>query len=203
MNDAPIDRKHVAAEIIHGYAAAHAAVALTLANTVIGDTPILTTLTFSMIDDLGRLYGLTYTWRHILRKCLQLFAAQIGVYFAAKVVTWIPWAGNLVNASMVFGMTETIGWTIYHLYENGNTLDTATAHQVKTARAEAQHDRQDYARYQHTLEHLPTAVRQEYAALATQLAQPGLSEQQKRSLAVAMKTLVHDAVTRNETPQPE
>ena len=66
MTIAQSTKKEEAEGIIHGYACAHAAVVLLLANTVVGDTPILTILTFSMIDELGKLYGVTYSFFEII-----------------------------------------------------------------------------------------------------------------------------------------
>ena len=52
-------RREDAAVIIHSFAAGHAVVAFLIANTIVGDTALLTTLTFTMITSLGKLYGIT------------------------------------------------------------------------------------------------------------------------------------------------
>ncbi|GEM_PF-6564545 len=48
--------KEEAGILIHSFAAAHAVIAFLLANTVIGDTVILTGLTYAMIEILGGIY---------------------------------------------------------------------------------------------------------------------------------------------------
>jgi len=182
--------KDEAAGIIHSYAAAHSVAAFLLANTVIGDAPVLTILTFSMIDDLGTLFGIKNTPYQILRKFLQLFAAQIGGYLAAKFITWIPWVGNAINASLTFGITESIGWTIFHLYNNGKNINTASTNDINMARKKAEEDSIDYDNHKKKLENLPDEVRSKYESLAKEMTDSNLTEHEKNAIAKKMKEIM-------------
>ena len=157
-----VDKKGEAEKIIHGYASAHALVALTLANTIVGDAPVLTVLTFAMIDALGGLFGVKSTPFVVAKKLLQTFAAAIGGYLAAKAFTWIPVAGNFINASITFAITEAIGWTIFRLYSSGKTLEDAAPADLESAKNKAQDDAVSFGEYKKRLDKLPDGVRRQY-----------------------------------------
>ena len=53
------EKREEAAVVIHSFAALHGVVALLLANTLVGDTAILTALTYSMIHILADTYDIT------------------------------------------------------------------------------------------------------------------------------------------------
>lgn len=190
QNEITESKKERAAAIIHGYAAAHSFVALALANTVIGDTPILGILTLTMLSDLGNLFGIKKSTFEIFKNLLQMFAAQLGGYLAAKGLTWIPWAGNLMNAGIAFGMAETIGWSVFHLYSDGKTLETATKEDISKAKKKARADRMDYEDYKEKIDALPESVREDYERLGRKLAESHLSEEEKQEIARAMKEVL-------------
>lgn len=185
--------KEKAGQIVHGYAIAHAAAAFLLANTVVGDAPVLTVLTYGMIDSLGKLFGKRNTPFFILRKLSQLFAAQIGTYLAAKGVTWIPWFGNSINASLTFSITEIVGWTIFHIYDSGESLTSATVYDVRIASGKAASDVKSYDEFKAQIENLPEEVRRQYEALVRKLIDRELSEQEKVEVAKRIQELVSNA----------
>jgi uncharacterized protein (DUF697 family) len=119
------DRKSRATAIILAYSCAHATVAAILANTVVGDAVVLTPLTILMIYQLSRLCEQDLTTGAIAALAAQLFGAVAGGYLASKLVSWIPFFGNAINASVTFGITQVIGWAAFAMFDQGISQEEA------------------------------------------------------------------------------
>lgn len=136
-------RRQEAAYIVHGFALAHGIVAFLLANTLIGDTAILTALTIGMIVWIGKVYGLEIAKAEgILRTILAYSAGPVGLYVASKLLFWLPGLGNWSNAVTTVTITETIGWACIVLFSSGRSstegmTDAEMAALVATAKGAA------------------------------------------------------------------
>lgn len=107
-----------AGAIILSYSVAHASVAAILANTVVGDAPVLFVLTSLMIYQLANLCEKDLDAAVITSTAANLFGSVAGTYFAAKLVSWIPMWGNALNGTVTFGMTQVIGWAAFAMFNN-------------------------------------------------------------------------------------
>jgi uncharacterized protein (DUF697 family) len=114
-----------AGAIILAYAVAHATVAAILANTIVGDAPVLFTLTSLMIYQLASLCGKRLDMAAITATAANLVGVVAGTYFAAKLVTWVPGWGNAINATVTFGMTQVIGWAAFAMFSQGVSQEDA------------------------------------------------------------------------------
>ena len=128
-------KREEAGTIINVFAFAHSAVALTLANTVIGDTAVLTGLTYLMIERIGAIYNCNdiKPWK-IMGK---VFGFCAGIYIGSKLLFWLPGIGNVANATATFIVTQTIGWTCVFLMESFDDPSQATDGDWKVIMTEA------------------------------------------------------------------
>lgn len=124
-------KREDAAAVIHSFAAGHAVVAFLLANTLVGDTAVLTALTFAMVTALGKIYGITeLSPRKIVSK---IFGLVAGTYIAGKLLFWLPGIGNWANAMSTIFVTETIGWTCVAFFSTGRDPVEANSQELKSA----------------------------------------------------------------------
>lgn len=112
-------RKARAKVIILSYAVAHASVAAILANTVIGDAPVLMALTTLMVYQLAKLCEQKLDKAVIASTAANLFGSVCGTYLAAKFITWLPFVGNGINAAITFTMSQVIGWAAFAMFDDG------------------------------------------------------------------------------------
>lgn len=111
-----------ASYLVHGFAMAHGVMAFFLANTLFGDTLVLTGLTIGMIVWLGNIYDLEIeNASDLLRSILGYTAGPLGLYAANKLLFWLPGIGNWSNAVTTIGITEAIGWSCIFLFSSGRS----------------------------------------------------------------------------------
>lgn len=185
-------RKTEASLIIHGFATAHGAVALALANTVVGDTAVLTALTVTMITQLARLFDLRFDRSASVALLAQTVSQVGGVYLLSRLVSWMPGLGNWLNASVAFGLTQAIGWTAYHFFEAGARSGDLriTREKVRAARRDA---RREPLQRQDALEQLAAADRRQYHSLEGRLRNLSLSNEERAAVVQEMIDLLRRA----------
>lgn len=168
--------------IILGYASAHATVAFILANTVAGDAPILFVMTSAMIIQIADLCGKKIGWQAAAVIAGNLFGAVAGGYLAAKFVTWIPWAGNTLNASITFGITQVIGWTVFKMFNDDMTQEEAIkyGHEKKVSRNEMDN----------IIKTMSTDDKKKYKELINKLKQRGLTDTDRQYIANDLANLL-------------
>lgn len=108
-----VDKKKMTGILIHGFAAAHAATALILAQTVIGDEAALTALTVTMIMAVAKINGADWDSGTALAFLGVFIGSYAGMRGAAFLVKWIPGLGNCINAIVTAATTEVLGWATY------------------------------------------------------------------------------------------
>lgn len=114
----------ISSVVIHGFAAAHAVTAATLAQTMVGDEAALTALTITMIVSLSRIYNAPVSWGGALA-FLGVFAGfYLGTRGATCLIKWIPGIGNTANALSTIFTTEVLGWSTVYLLSRGRDLST-------------------------------------------------------------------------------
>lgn len=110
--------------VIHGFAAAHAVTAASLAQTMVGDEAALTVLTIAMIISLSRIYNAPVSWGGAL-SFLGVFAGfYLGTRGATCLIKWIPGIGNTANALSTVFTTEVLGWSTVYVLSRGRDLST-------------------------------------------------------------------------------
>lgn len=123
-----------AAPIIHSFAAAHGVVALTLANTLVGDTAILTVLTGTMVVVIARLYNLrNISGIYIVKKIFLGLGWLMGTYLGQKMLFFLPGIGNFSNMIATIVVTEAIGWTAVTIFETGKDPESLSKNEWKQA----------------------------------------------------------------------
>jgi uncharacterized protein (DUF697 family) len=169
--------------IILGYASAHATVAFILANTVAGDAPILFILTSAMIIQLADLCGKQIGWQAAAVIAGNLFGAVAGGYLAAKLITWIPWAGNTLNASITFGITQIIGRAVFKMFNDDMTQEEA----IKYSKSQKTVSQKEMDKI---IESMNDYDKKRYKELTNMLKKTGLSDSDMQSIANELADLL-------------
>ena len=112
-------KKRMSGFIIHGFAVAHAAATALLAQTLLGDEPVLTALTIAMITAVAILNGADWSTKDALVFLGIFLGKYIGIRGLTLLVKWIPFLGNAANATVTFVTTEILGWATYAFVSKG------------------------------------------------------------------------------------
>lgn len=107
--------KRITSLIIHGFAVAHAAIAFSFAQTMIGDEALLTLLTIAMIECIARVNDRKWGVGEALSVIGVMAGGYIGTRLGVAFIKWIPGIGNGANAAATFTTTEILGWITYTL----------------------------------------------------------------------------------------
>ncbi len=188
-------KRREAAIVINSFAVAHGVVAFLLANTLIGDTVILTGLTIAMIVWIAGIYGVEMdNPEHVLEAILKVSAGPVGVYVAAKLIFWLPGIGNAANAATTVAITEIIGWTCVTLFSSGRTTDQVSHDElksiVKKARSVAEENKKERAMI---LSVANGSEKSRIAELSSLMAESGTSEQERKT-ALNEITKIYDTL---------
>ena len=112
--------------IIYGATMLATGSAALLANTMIGDTIVLTTITGSMCTRLGGCYGLSInSIKQLKANALSIMGGKlVGTLAASVAVKAIPGVGNTANAVITYALHELCGQVyaayLEKAYQNGN-----------------------------------------------------------------------------------
>jgi uncharacterized protein (DUF697 family) len=176
-----MDRKLIIVNVlIHGFAAAHAATAAALSQTMIGDEAALATLTVAMINGISRVYGRPFGVGDALG-VLGIFAGfYLGTRGAVFLVKWIPGVGNAANAITTAVVTEILGWATYIIVKEGKdpkTMSESDARDVwrkaKTLREEMKEEQE---RIKEAVNRMNTPDKKEYDRLMEKMKDKNISE---------------------------
>lgn len=114
-------KKKMTGMMIHGFAAAHALTAALLAQTLVGDEAVLTTLTIAMIVAVAKMNGADWDTGMALAFLGIFIGGYVGVRGATFLIKWVPGVGNAANAAVTFTTTEVLGWAAYLFIKKGKS----------------------------------------------------------------------------------
>ncbi len=174
--------------LIHAFAVTNGGVAFTLANTAVGDTMLVSGLTFYMIHRLGKLYQVEdVNAKQIVSQCLAYYAAP---YLTGKLLFWLPGIGNWANAATTVLLTETVGWSCVTLFSAGQRPEDLSQQEWKTvldgAKAKAKASQAENKRL---LKKMSAEERKEAKAITEQLRDEAISEEEKERLLETLTEL--------------
>ncbi len=129
--------KRLTGFIIHGFAVAHAVAAAALAQTLVGDEVVLTTLTISMILVIARINKRSWEVGDALSFIGILAGTYLGSRGAVLLVKWIPLIGNAANAITTFAVTEIIGWATFLVVKEGKEPKKMTKKEIAALKQQA------------------------------------------------------------------
>ncbi|WP_237396954.1 hypothetical protein [Okeania sp. KiyG1] len=86
------------------------------------DTPVLITIHIGMIIQLGEVFGRKLNKSTAAALLGSSVGVGIGAFGVKAILGFIPFAGNLVNATVSFGYTELLGWTFVKLFKNDEDI---------------------------------------------------------------------------------
>jgi uncharacterized protein (DUF697 family) len=176
------NKENQARAIILAYATAHATIALILANTIVGDAPILFILTSAMIIQIGDLCGKNIDWESAPTYAANLFGAVAGGYLAGKLITWVPFMGNALNASITFGITQVIGWAVFTMFNEGVSQEEAIRYGRKKQISREEMDS--------IINNMSSVDRERYNKLISNLKNTNLSDIDRQNIASEMAEII-------------
>lgn len=136
-------KKRTTALTVHAFAAAHAAAAFMLSQTMVGDELVLATLTFAMIQSVARICNRKWGVAEARAVIGVLAGGYAGTRFGVALVKWIPGIGNGANAAAAFTTTELLGWITYILVKQNRDPSKLTQEEKKELQREAEELRND------------------------------------------------------------
>ena len=98
--------------IIHAGGAASAAVGGGLAQVPGGDSVLIMPVQVAMIIALGKVFGIEVTESAARSVIFASLGTIVGRGAARVLVRFVPGVGNIMNAGVAFGVTETMGWAV-------------------------------------------------------------------------------------------
>ena len=171
-----------AREIILGYASACSIVSGILAITVVGDIPFLAVLNVAMLRQLADLCGKNLTKAAATVGVRELFPVVTGGYLAAKLFTWFPVFGNIINASIAFGLVQVIGWTAFAMYDQGLSQEEA----IKFAKTKEISQEE----MNKIINQMSADDKAKYDRLKSRLSNPSISDVERQNIASEMAELI-------------
>lgn len=179
--------------IIHGFAVLHAAVAATLAQTMVGDEIALTTLTVTMIIAISRLYkqpvevGSAFAF-------LGIFAGfYLGTRGAMMLVKWIPGIGNAANAMATTVTTEVLGWATYCVVSRNRSVKDVEKGEadelIKAGKRARKENAEKQKRIEETIKKMSNSDKAYYNSLMEELKKKDLSEQEQANITLKIESL--------------
>ncbi len=186
--------KEEAGILINSFAAAHAVIAYLLANTVIGDTVILTGLTYAMIEILGGIYEVKVSPAKIASR---IFGLVAGTYLAGKLLFWVPGLGNWANAASTIFVTETIGWTCVALFSTGKNPETISKEELSRVVDNAKKEAEKYKKEtKEVAEKMTSGEMEEVKNLSKQLRDKNISKVDRQAITQQLKGIYETAKKR-------
>ena len=201
-NPESFDKKRSeAAWLVHACALANGSVAFGLANTLAGDSMLITGVSLYMIYRLGKLYQIPdVNGKQIVTQIVTHYAAPI---VGAKLLFWLPGIGNWANAASMSLLTEIIGWTCIILFAKGQTPDELNAGDWKNLiRAAKQQAQQHQAENKALLKAMTAEERSQLAALNKQLADTTLAPEIRDQFFRELIDLYTQVESRINSAQP-
>lgn len=135
--------KRTTAITIHGFAAAHAATAFALSQTLLGDEAVLACLTVAMIECVARINDRKWGVAEAFAVMGVLAGGYVGTRLGVTLVKWIPGIGNGANAAATFTTTEILGWITYTLVKQDKDPSKLTREEKRELQREADELRDD------------------------------------------------------------
>jgi len=171
-------RQAEAAWLIHASALSNGSVAFGLANTLAGDTALITGVSLYMIHRLGKLYQIDdVNGKQIITQIVTHYAAPL---IGAKLLFWLPGIGNWANAASMSLLTEMIGWSCVILFSEGTAIDTLKSKDWKQLLQSAKKRANEHqAENKLMLANMSEIEQAQFRALNKQLANKKLSSTEK------------------------
>ncbi len=191
-------RQTEAAWLIHACALANGSVAFGLANTLAGDTALITGVSLYMIYRLGRLYKAEdVNGKQIITQIVTHYA---GPFIGAKLLFWLPGIGNWANAASMSLLTEMVGWSCIILFSQGRSTDQLEKSDWKALLSAAKQLASDHQKANKVM--LASMTEQEktqFAALNQKLANKNLTETEKDAVFQSLLDLYATVAQRTQT----
>ena len=106
--------------IIHTSSGAAGLVGAGMAQTGVADRVALTTIQIPMVIAIAEICGKQIDIASATAFMAQKLTQNVGMYVASRFFVWIPGWGNAINAGVATSMTEALGWTTYHYYNDND-----------------------------------------------------------------------------------
>lgn len=202
----PKARKTNAHFIIHTVAVSAAAFSFAFSwapgiGPTLGDSAVLTSLTIAMTMLIGTLFG-----KKILAKSAwSVGATAVGFALGTSLLkgglSFIPFAGPWLNATITLGLHEAIGWGLYGIFARGLNPTEVDSAELKKAFGEGRHEAEQYKAQSKELDKVKERMSSQDRELATNLekkiASKNASEEERvnsvREMARLYKQYGYDA----------
>lgn len=183
-----LDKTKKASIIIHGFAAAAAALSATTAflpfiGPLAGDTIGLTAITIAMTVSLANLFEKEFDEGALWAFGSVVAGMIFGVGLAKGFASLIPGGGSAINATITFTLHEAIGWGLFLLFERGGDLPTTRAELERLRQEGSTRAEKERQVREQMMSKLPPEARKEVERLEKKIADKNLSIEDKQAIS--------------------
>ncbi|HEY7348652.1 MAG TPA: hypothetical protein VH599_10090 [Ktedonobacterales bacterium] len=182
--------------IIHSSAIAAAtwsgASAILPGVSVVTDTAGGTIITVAMAFALGNVFNRKLDESAIMGFVTLVIGRELGMIVLKGVFSFIPLFGSLTNATITFGLTEAIGWSLFLIFDEGKDLGKLTKEEIAVflRRGKSYADEVKKSGEFAWIEELPPHVKAQYDYLTKKLGDKNLSQEERQATLKEIEDLI-------------
>jgi len=183
-----MNRNYKAHLIIHSFATAAATwsagtALIPIAGPLLADTTGLTLITIGMTYSLVGLFGRTIDEGSLFSFGSVIIGFVFGTTILKCATSIFPIVSSAINATITFGLHETIGWGIYCILNDGKDPTKLSKSEIKSyinkGKIKAKEEKE---LYENIMKNIPNNVREQIERLQKKLADENLSKSQKQDI---------------------
>jgi uncharacterized protein (DUF697 family) len=182
--------------IIHSSAIAAAtwsgASAILPGVSVVTDTAGGTIITVAMAYALGNVFNRKLDESSVMGFVTLVIGRELGMIVLKGVFSFIPLFGSATNATITFGLTEGIGWSLFLIFDSGKDLGTLSKEEIASflQRGKSYADEVKKSREFAWIDDLPPHIKAQYDYLTKKLGDRNLSPEERQATLKEIEDLI-------------
>jgi uncharacterized protein (DUF697 family) len=182
--------------IIHSSAIAAAtwsgASAILPGVALVTDTAGGTIIAVAMTYALGNVFNRKLVESSIMAFFSWVIGREVGMIVLKGVFSFIPIFGSLTNATISFGLTEAIGWSLFLIFDEGKDLGTLSKEEIASflQRGKSFADQVKKSGEFAWIDELPPHVKAQYDYLTKKLGDRNISPEERQATLKEIEDLI-------------
>ncbi len=159
---------------------------------VVTDTAGGTVITVAMAYALGNIFNRKIDESSIMAFVSVVIGRGLGMIVLKGVFSFIPLFGSLTNATISFGLTEAIGWSLFLIFDEGKDLGTLSKEEIAAflQRGKSYADQVKKSGEFAWIDELPPHIKAQYDYLTKRLSDRNLSHEERQATLKEIEDLI-------------
>jgi uncharacterized protein (DUF697 family) len=160
--------------------------------SVITDTAGGTIIAVAMTYALGNLFNRKLVESSIMAFFSWVIGREMGMIVLKGVFSFVPIFGSLTNATISFGLTEAIGWSLFLIFDEGKDLGTLSKEEIASflQRGKSFADQVKKSGEFAWIDELPPHIKAQYDYLTKKLGDKNLSPEERQATLKEIEDLI-------------